>query len=148
MDHRNIQMWQSFAGIDFLDPRVIPALDVTQEDFCQDGSRKKKATFYTGNVINGHDGDKDGRDLQNGVLRSVQLFVAHGYFASGEISNAPGNIFDTLHGSSAHIPDLHFGAELVIFFGPVGVERRRNIRAAAYQGGGVLAHCWTARANH
>src|SRR5437588_12192036 len=70
---------------------VLPSLDVSKEDICQGGPRKTKAALYAGEVINGDDGDQHCRDLQNGALRSVQLFVAHGHFPSSEISDAMGD---------------------------------------------------------
>jgi len=39
---------------------------------------------------------------------------------------------------SAEITDLHFGTEPVIFFYPVGVKRRGEIRSTAYQRDNVL----------
>ena len=73
-----------------------------------------------------------------GDFRRFQLIVAHGDFASGEIADTAGNVFNSLHGAGAKITNLHAGADLVIFLDPVGVERRGKIGAAADQGNDVL----------
>jgi|SRR5437588_6674265 len=54
-------------------------------------------------------------------------------------SPTPWEIIDALHCSSAQIADLHVGAELVKFFGPVGVPWGWKIRPTAYQRDSVLA---------
>src|SRR5262249_28756690 len=57
VDYRNIEMRQRLSGIDFFDFGVVPGLDVSEKNFCEERPREVQA-FYAGNMVDRHNGDE------------------------------------------------------------------------------------------
>jgi len=74
---RDVGGRQLHAGVQFRNRGVVPLLNLAKVDIGKDRPRELQLVCDTGNVIDGHDGAKHGRKVQDRRGRRFQLLVVH-----------------------------------------------------------------------
>ena len=133
MDNDDVFVREGDAGVQFLEARIIPLLDLAEEDVCEDITGEDERLRDLRQVVGGHDRAERHGDVERcPSLGVLELRVVHRSIGRAEVGGLILMSLDSTAGTDSLVVDLEAG-RLEIFLGPLAVEDRRERRARAVE---------------
>src|SRR5215211_2490921 len=132
---RDVRVRDLYALVLSRDRRVVPLLDLAEEDVGNRRPVELEALGDPGDVVRDGDGARHGGDVDRGALLRgrLDLVIVHGRVGGAEVDRAGGELGNAAARADGLVVDRRAGRVLVAR-GPLGVDRGRERRPGSVDG--------------
>ena len=111
--------------------RVVPLLDLAQEDVGEEGPAEAQLGGQAGQVVGGHHAPQDRGQVDDRARSGLQLLFGHGPVGGAEEDRLVGELADAAARADRLVVDPDVGTDLVVLREPLRVDgvRERGARA-------------------